>query len=205
VKYSVKNGDSADLGLIVAGFDANLAMGEVFSVQFSVGTKLAGAPGSLLPARVCHRRTSRQWGSQVLTNWSMLTGWIGMSPNLEKSFAHLCTRLHLPGHFLHMPEHPQTCLYMPEHACMAVESPSPNRKRGSEHLPSLALRLSLRPLPRPSPRSGVRLVHEDGSIGRDALCPPIGPPSRRQRRRDGGPIVTVSDGRMSEPGVNARA
>ena len=24
-----------------------------------------------------------------------------------------------------------------------------------------------------------------------------------QRRRDGGPIVTVRDGRMSEPGVNA--
>ena len=29
------------------------------------------------------------------------------------------------------------------------------------------------------------------------------PAVRRQRRRDGGPIVTVRDGRMSEPGVNA--
>ena len=59
----------------------------------------------------------------------MLTGWVGMSPNLEKSFAHLCTRLHMPGHFLHMPGHPQTCLYMPEHARTAAESPSPKRKR----------------------------------------------------------------------------
>ncbi len=30
-------------------------------------------------------------------------------------------------------------------------------------------------------------------------------PARRLWRRDGGPIVTVRDGRRSEPGVNARA
>jgi hypothetical protein len=77
----------------------------------------------LLPARVCHWRTSRQWGPQVLSNWSVLTGWDGMGPNWQKSLAHPCTRLHMPGHVLHMRGHPQTCLYMPEHACMAVESP----------------------------------------------------------------------------------
>ena len=121
--------------------------------QFSVFSrrKLAGAAGSLLPARVRHWRTSRQWGPQVLTNWSMLTGWVGMGPNWEKSFAHLCTRLHMPGHFLHMPEHPQTCLYMPEHACTTVESPSPKHKRRSEHLPSLALRAS-------EPRGGCAIA-----------------------------------------------
>jgi hypothetical protein len=88
----------------------------------------AGAAGSLLAARVRHWRTSRQWGSQVLTNWSMLTGWVGMGLNSQKSFAHLCTRLHMPGHFLHMPEHAQTCLYMPERSCTTLAPPSPMRK-----------------------------------------------------------------------------
>jgi hypothetical protein len=64
-------------------------------------------------------------------------GWVGMGPKWQKSFAHLCTRLHMPGHFLHMPGHGQTCLYMPEHPRTAVESPSPKRKRGPEK-PSLA-------------------------------------------------------------------
>ena len=105
---------------------SNGAQFSVFSFQCS---ERAGAAGSLLPARVRHWRTSRQWGPQVLSNWSVLTGWVGMSPNWQKSLAHLCTRLHMPGHFLHMPEHPQTCLYMPEHARTAGESPSPKCKR----------------------------------------------------------------------------
>ena len=85
------------------------------------GSLGACRPAACRPVRVRHWRTSCQWGQQVLTNWSVLTGWVGMDPNLEKSFAHLCTRLHVPGHFLHMPEYPQTCLYMPEHAGTAVE------------------------------------------------------------------------------------
>ncbi len=42
--------------------------------------------------------------------------------------AHLCTSQHMPEHFLHMPEHAQTCLYKPAHACTTEELPSQKRK-----------------------------------------------------------------------------
>ena len=34
----------------------------------------------------------------------------------------------MPEHFLHMPEHAQTCLYKPVHACTTEELPSQKRK-----------------------------------------------------------------------------
>ena len=83
-----------------------------------------GAAGGLLHARV------RQRSPQVLSNWSVLTGWVGMGPNWQKSLAHPCTRLHMPGHFLHMREDLQTCLYMPEHSRTTVESPNGGTTNG---------------------------------------------------------------------------
>jgi hypothetical protein len=42
--------------------------------------------------------------------------------------AHLCTSQHMPGHFPHMPEQAQTCLYKPAHAYTTKELPSQRRK-----------------------------------------------------------------------------
>ena len=42
-----------------------------------------------------------------------------------------------------MPEHAQTCLYKPEHACTTEELPSQKRKRGSDTFPRLRFGLAI--------------------------------------------------------------
>jgi hypothetical protein len=52
----------------------------------------------------------------------------GLQTEAVIHLAHLCTSQHMPEHFPHMPEHAQTCLYKPAHACTTEELPSPSRR-----------------------------------------------------------------------------